>query len=155
MPAPLYVSMYVQHSSQPWRPVPHPSSAPSHLYSAPSLPPSSLPPTLVTSLQSRSLTDADYDLLLALDQPQANNQRSRPPREGVAPPTEGVADRVVASLRVEPLDSSHPLIVGGASCHICQRGYVRGDWVKKLPCKHKVSYCVDPEGWLSRASTLQ
>ena len=50
----------------------------------------------------------------------------------------GVPERVINTLHVEPLDGNHPLIVGQASCQICGGDYRRGDWVKKLPCKHKV-----------------
>lgn len=119
----------------------------------------SIPAPLVSSLQSRSLTEQDYDLLLSLDTPPQRSQphgdnrvaerarpyreaRSQSHREGVAemsqPHGEGVAVRVLAGLHVEPLDGRHPLVVGGACCRLCGHGYVRGDWIKKLPCKHKV-----------------
>lgn len=122
-------TLILQHCDQPWRAVPHPST------SAPP-PGPTLSPTLVTSLQSRSLTESDYELLLNLGNPQPTrtqgaSQRSRPPREGMS-------ESLVMSLHVEPLDGNHPLIVGGASCHICRQSYVRGEWIKKLPCKHKV-----------------
>ncbi len=42
-------------------------------------------------------------------------------------------------LHVEPLDGDHPLIVGMANCELCGQQYIRGDWVRKLPCQHKVS----------------
>ena len=139
--------------------MPHPSSSSTAAAIAGSTP---FPSTLVNALQSRSLTDGDYDLLLSLDHapsdtpPQRSRiarvggvtderlQRSQPHGEGVAgqrsqPRTEGVAgERVTNTLHVEPLDGNHPLIVGGAYCDLCHEAYVRGDWIKKLPCKHKV-----------------
>lgn len=135
-----------QHYDQPWRAVPHPS------VSAPPLSRTrALSPSLVDSLQSRSLTERDYELLLNLDNPHSTgaSQRPQPPREGqprqLLPPREGLPERLVMSLHVEPLSGSHALVVGGACCHLCRGGYVRGDWIKKLPCKHKVQCRLDVE----------
>ena len=131
--------------------MPHPSSSSSSAAGSTPFGHTSIPSALASSLQSRSLTEEDYDLLLSLDTPP---QRSQPPGGGVTrgsqshsggvaersqPHGEGVAERVIASMHVEPLDGHHPLVVGGACCQLCGRGYSRGDWIKKLPCKHKVS----------------
>ena len=62
----------------------------------------------------------------------------------------GVPERVINTLHVEPLDGNHPLIVGGASCQLCRGQYRRGDWVRKLPCKHKVSMCEYMHGFIKR-----
>ena len=122
-----------QHSKQPWRPVVRSST--------PSIPPSdspALPPALITSLQSRSLTENDYEVLLQLDIP--SNSTPGSPRNSQTSGRHliGVPERVINSLHVEPLDGTHPLIVGQATCQICGGEYLRGDWIKKLPCKHKV-----------------
>ena len=45
-------------------------------------------------------------------------------------------DKLISSFPVEALDYGHSLL--SAQCHICQRSYHRGDWVRKLPCTHKV-----------------
>lgn len=121
-----------QHPKQQWRPV--------NRLSAQSAQPSSstsLPSALVTSLQSRSLTENDYEVLLQLDgfspQPDSNSTTARGRNSSLA-----VSEGIVSSLRVEPLDSNHPLIVSRLCCQLCGGAYQRGDWVKKLPCKHKV-----------------
>ncbi len=119
--------------------------------------------TLIISSQSRSLTENDYELLLQLDSPSVSRSspsrvgvanhtspprvgvtnHTSPPRAGVAnhtsPPRGGVSERVINALHVEPLDGDHPLIVGGANCEICGQEYNRGEWIRKLPCQHKVS----------------
>ena len=122
-----------QHSKQPWRPVVRSST--------PSIPPSdspALPPALITSLQSRSLTENDYEVLLQLDIPSNSSPGSPRNSQMSGRHLIGVPERVINSFHVEPLDGTHPLIVGQATCQICGGEYLRGDWIKKLPCKHKV-----------------
>lgn len=137
-----------QHCNQPWRDAERPREATA-------IPPSdspALPPALINSLQSRSLTENDYEILLQLD----NSAVSA--GSVVTPPTGGgggvasqsrsgsvyqqhrqsVPERVINSFHVEPLDGNHPLITGRDSCQICYCVYNRGDWIRKLPCKHKV-----------------
>ena len=140
-----------QHCNQPWREAERPRESTS-------IPPSdspALPPALINSLQSRSLTENDYEILLQLDNSNTTTSASM-----VAPPTgrggvssqsrqqsrgsvhqqhrQSVPERVINSFHVEPLDGNHPLITGRDSCQICYSIYNRGDWVRKLPCKHKV-----------------
>lgn len=143
-----------QHCNQPWREAERPREATT-------IPPSdspALPPALINSLQSRSLTENDYEILLQLDNSNVNSavsaSRETPPtgRGGAASQSRGqnrggsvhqqhrqsVPERVINSFHVEPLDGNHPLITGRDSCQICYYVYNRGDWVRKLPCKHKV-----------------
>ena len=135
-----------QHCNQPWR------EAERSRESGMTIPPSdspALPPALINSLQSRSLTENDYELLLQLDDSQSTS---------IAPPTGEVPDSVathqshgsvhhlrhsvpeavINSFHVEPLDGNHPLIAGRESCQVCYSTFCRGDWIRKLPCKHKV-----------------
>ena len=130
----ICVCSSLQHPSQPWRPAFHPNHA--------SLPPSNsptLPPALINTLQSRSLTEEDYELLLQLDQSQSqgatdgHSLTAVQGREG-----HGMPERIINSFHVEPVDSNNPLLQNGAHCEICNEGYQRGNWVRKLPCKHKV-----------------
>ena len=57
----------------------------------------------------------------------------------------GIPERIINSFHVEPVDSNNPLLQNRAHCEICSEGYQRGNWVRKLPCKHKVieSYLSD------------
>ena len=150
-----------QHCNQPWREADRPLAR----GEGTSIPPSdspALPPALINSLQSRSLTENDYEILLQLDNSNVSNSASvsasgsavTPPtgRGGVASQSRGggsrggrsVPERVINSFHVEPLDGNHPLVAGRDSCQICYSVYSRGDWIRKLPCKHKVcfnSYC--------------
>ena len=129
-----------QHYNQPWRDAERPRESTSMI------PPSdspALPPALINTLQRRSLTENDYELLLQLD---GFNSASVPQNEEAPQHSQGsghnqsqsVPERVVNSFHVEPLDGNHPLIMGRDSCQICYNTYSRGDWVRKLPCKHKV-----------------
>ena len=134
-----------QHCNQPWREAERPTRA-----SLSAIPPSdspALPPALINSLQSRSLTENDYELLLQLDN--SNSASTLPNEEGSESARhrqigsrhqgrQSVPERVINSFHVEPLDGNHPLITGGDSCQVCYSTYSRGDWIRKLPCKHKV-----------------
>ena len=48
-------------------------------------------------------------------------------------------DQVMSSLRAHPVAGDSALLSGGASCEMCGELYRRGDWIRRLPCKHKVS----------------
>ncbi len=101
--------------------------------------PPTLPPSLVDSLQSRSLTERDYELLLQLDS-QADSGETRPRARPDRSQRQGLPDWAINAFHVEPVDSSSDLLQnGGAVCEICSLSYRRGDWVRKLPCKHKVA----------------
>ena len=73
----------------------------------------------------RELTENDYETLLQLD---------CPPR----PKTLIIPTYVINSFRSEPLDHNHPLLKSRMSCLICNDHFHRGDWIRKMPCKHKV-----------------
>lgn len=131
----------LQHPSQPWRPAFRPYHA--------SIPPSdspTLPPALIYTLQSRSLTERDYELLLQLDNPQSQDHTHTIASGPATVDSSGVQERrgrviperIINSFHVEPVDSDSPLLQNGTQCGICSGGYQRGDWVRKLPCKHKV-----------------
>ena len=45
-------------------------------------------------------------------------------------------EKLICSFPVEALDYGHSLLT--AHCCICQHSYQRGDWVRELPCTHKV-----------------
>ena len=45
-------------------------------------------------------------------------------------------DKLISSFPVEALDYGNSLL--SAQCQICQHSFHRGDWVRKLPCTHKV-----------------
>ena len=125
-----------QHCNQPWREAERPRDSSS-------VPPSdspALPPALMNSLQSRSLTENDYELLLQLDNSNPTTRETSQPHDS-SQHRQSVPDRVISSFHIEPLDGNHPLIVGGDSCQICYNAYCRGDWIRKLPCKHKVCFC--------------
>ena len=109
----------------------------------------------VQALQSRSLTEADYEMLLNLDSQTTpftmplsipndapnHTRHPRPMRSRVkSHPKCDRVGHVSPNLQVEPLDNSHPLLVGGACCGMCRKPYVRGDWVTTLQCKHEVRY---------------
>ena len=128
-----------QHCNQPWREAERPREY------ASAIPPSdspALPPALINSLQSRSLSENDYELLLQLDNsPSHTEEVSERTQQSLASSRQGmqsVPERVINSFHIEPLDGNHPLITGRDSCQICYSCYNRGDWVRKLPCKHKV-----------------
>lgn len=120
----------LQHPSQPWRsairtyPSPHNYDTGSGSDSAPLL-----PAGLIGSLQSRSLTESDYELLLQLDRPRNTSQTAG-----------GVPERILNSFHVEPIDSDSPLLLSRAHCQVCMNSYRRGEWIRKLPCKHQVCF---------------
>lgn len=106
---------------------------------------SSFSPAFIQALQTRPLTEADYEILLRLDQ--QTTPHATPTHATGSPrsmsrvnqhPERAEVRRVNPLLCVEPLDSSHALLLGGASCGMCHKPYVRGDWVKTLLCKHEV-----------------
>lgn len=112
------------HSSHQWRSVETPT---------PSQP---LPEALVRNLEQRDITEEDYDLLLQLDRPNDQSIRNRVPHH------------ILMKFPVEPLNTDHTLLQSRQMCNICMQMYVRGDWVKKLPCGHQFHReCVD--SWLS------
>ena len=50
-------------------------------------------------------------------------------------------DRVsytISRLRAYPVTGDGVMVGRGASCEMCGEVYTRGDWLRKLPCKHKV-----------------
>lgn len=96
--------------------------------------------SLVNDLQTRELSASDYDLLLSLDSTNTNNMQavttsSQLPHTPAPPPR-----RIPKHFRIEPLDHGNPLLISGAFCEICCEQFQRGEWIRKLPCKHKV-YC--------------
>ena len=124
-----------QHPRQPWRQaVRPPHSIPHHHSGTETNSTPTFSPTIINSLQSRSLTESDYELLLQLDN-QGGVAGSTPQR---------VPERIINSFHVEPLDSHSSLLQQEACCQLCMNNYQRGDWIKKLPCKHKVCYRDSP-----------
>ena len=113
----LCVCVCVQHMGQKWRGVARVEGRRVPASDAPRL-----PPALVQSLQSRALTHSDCRLLQQLDGP-------------VGP----VPARVLNSFPLKLLESGHQLLASGAMCEVCRQPYRRGDWVRRLPCRHKVS----------------
>lgn len=108
-----------QHPSHSWR------SA-----TRPSIP--FLSQSLTDDLQNRELTENDYDLLLQLD-----NSHHSSLMIGSPSSNSGVPPFVLNSFHTEPLDNDSPLLISGASCQICSNSFQRGDWVRRIPCKHK------------------
>ena len=49
------------------------------------------------------------------------------------------ANHVISHLRAYPLAGDSVLLGRGVSCEMCGEVYRRGDWLRRLPCKHKVS----------------
>ena len=66
----------------------------------------------------------------------------------------GVPNRVINSLHVEPVNSSHPLLLSSASCSICSQPYTRGCWLRRLPCTHKVGGALYSWGQSDRSNGL-
>ena len=146
----MFSFLSMQHRSQPWRPVVRTYPPPIQTSSnSPRFP--ILPPSIVNTLQNRSLTENDYELLLQLESNTTtvhsghtdSNSGGVRSEEGQVP-NGRLPERVINSFHVEPVDSgSHLLQNGGATCEMCTCVYRRGDWIRKLPCKHKVHavYC--------------
>ncbi len=93
---------------------------------------------MIDDLQQRELSETDYELLLRLDN---NNSimRGAPSLSNTPNISTVVPRHVLNSLHTEPLDNDHRLIKLKRRCSICSEIYQRGDWIRKLSCKHKVS----------------
>ena len=95
----------------------------------------------ITNIQSRELTEDDYDLLLKLDQPAQPAVLpifSSPVVDASPVTSTTIPDHILHSFPTEPLDHSNPLLLSKTSCQLCHNSFRRGDWVKRLPCKHRV-----------------
>jgi E3 ubiquitin-protein ligase ZSWIM2 len=113
-----------QDSTHPWRPAPRCTSLPSPL-----------PQSFIDDIQTRELHENDYEALLRLD---TNATISTATHQHDPLITPSVPQYILYSFKSEPLNHNHPLILLGSACFICNETFIRGDWIRKLPCKHKV-----------------
>ena len=93
--------------------------------------PPQLPTLEVNSIQHHEITD--HNLLLQLDHPCPPSSLMVDQRTPTRAP-----QSLLSALPTEPLYHSHTLIITGAKCFVCSQKFKRGEWIRKLPCGHKV-----------------
>ena len=104
--------------------------------------PTLLPPNLVTALQSRDLTNDDYEILLNLDKPQP---------QGTLPL------HIINSFPLikicGPGDRKHVGLDGDGGCGICMAKVGYGEIIRQIPCGHGFHQpCIDR--WLLHQRTV-
>ncbi|XP_019857524.1 PREDICTED: E3 ubiquitin-protein ligase Zswim2-like [Amphimedon queenslandica] len=111
--------------------------------------PRALPQSLINDLQMRELSASDYDLLLSLDSNNADDVQAMTASSQLPQiPPPSAPRHLPNQFRTEPLDHDHPLLISEASCQICCGQFQRGEWIRKLPCKHQFHRgCIDT--WLN------
>ncbi|XP_074659331.1 E3 ubiquitin-protein ligase Zswim2-like [Tubulanus polymorphus] len=111
-----------QKTTQRWRPAPR-SGVPA------------LPEAVAQDLMNRDLTNNDYDLLLQLDCSDTGG------------PVSSLPEHIIQRFPMERVREASTLLLPGKQCCICLRGYQLGEFVRKLPCRHKFHrQCIDE--WL-------
>ncbi|XP_064614555.1 E3 ubiquitin-protein ligase ZSWIM2-like [Liolophura sinensis] len=94
----------------------------------------SLPEAVMNDLLNREISENDYDLLLQLDSQGEAGLRSVP-------------EEALELFPLERVRESSQCLAPGVQCRMCLRGYQVGQYLRKLPCKHKFHRdCIDP--WL-------
>ncbi|CAL1533867.1 unnamed protein product [Lymnaea stagnalis] len=96
---------------------------------------SSLPPALVNDLMNREISENDYDILLQLERNSEDREMSN------------LTEESLQTIPIERVRDGGPLLAPGSQCRVCLRGFTVGQFVRKLPCKHKFHKdCID--SWL-------
>ncbi|CAG5117314.1 unnamed protein product [Candidula unifasciata] len=94
----------------------------------------SLPDAIANDLMHRDLSENDYDLLLQLER---NRQEE----------LSNLSEEHLRAIPIERVKEAGPLLALGCQCRVCLRGFTVGQFVRKLPCKHKFHKdCID--NWL-------
>lgn len=95
------------------------------------------PNAVINDLQSRDISDGDYELLLQLDKEVTD-------REGLPP-------NIIYNLPTQMLQDGHRLLCDGSTCGVCLQGFQQRQCVRTLPCQHAFHIsCVD--NWLTNHS---
>jgi hypothetical protein len=119
----------------------------------PLAPPPPLPARVLADLQSRDLSDADYETLLRLDDAPARQAVPAPPPSDAAPPAAAATDGGSGALNsavLQQIAFSYPAQRAAVSsihpppCLICQQPLQRTDTVRRLACQHTFHVaCID------------
>ncbi|XP_059145371.1 uncharacterized protein LOC131932456 isoform X2 [Physella acuta] len=113
-------SFHFRHKrNQRWRPAPRTLG-------------SSLPPALVNDLMHRDLSENDYDVLLQLERNSEGRELSN------------LTEEAVQAIPLEKVREGGPLLALGSQCRVCLRGFSAGQFVRKLPCQHKLTPTLCP-----------
>ncbi|BFY98253.1 hypothetical protein BsWGS_01293 [Bradybaena similaris] len=93
-----------------------------------------LPDAIANDLMNRDISENDYDLLLQLDR---NSQGE----------LSNLSEENLRAIPIERVKEGGALLALGCQCRVCLRGFTVGQFVRKLPCKHKFHKdCID--NWL-------
>ena len=94
---------------------------------------------IINDLQSREITENDYDILVQLDQPSHLE---------IPVDLAGLSEHVINRIPMSKVKLGSRLLVPGRQCRLCLQGYSAGELVRRLPeCGHIFHrLCIDQ--WL-------